>query len=292
MPTYAVTGASGHLGRLVVEDLLARGVPAADIVAIVRTPAKAADLAERGVDVRHGDYSRPDTLSAALAGVRRLLLVSGSEPGRRVAQHTAVIQAARAAGVERILYTSILRADTSTNPLAPDHNATEQILLRSGVPSTRLRNSWYIENYTAQLDQYLESGEIVDDADSGRISGALRVDYAAAAGAALTEDVAGDIVYELGGTAPFTLAELADTITEVTGTKVLYHDLSPAEFVVALQRAGLDPGVAVFLADIGESIAHGDLETTSDDLTRLLGRPSTPLAEAIRAARPVDKAKL
>ncbi|MFI6511043.1 NAD(P)H-binding protein [Streptosporangium sp. NPDC050855] len=158
MPAYAVTGATGHLGRLVIADLLARGVPAGDIVAVARTEAKAADLAGRGVEVRQADYSLPETLPAALAGVGRLLLISGDEPGRRPAQHAAVIEAARAGGVERIVYTGILRAATSANPLAPDHKATEETLAASGVPYTLLRNGWYTENYTDQLDGYLQRG--------------------------------------------------------------------------------------------------------------------------------------
>ena len=285
MPTYAVTGASGHLGRRVVEELLARGVPAQDVVAVVRTPAKAGDLADRGVQVRPGDYSDPQTLPAALAGVQRLLLVSASEPGNRVAQHTAVIDAAKDAGVERIAYTSILHADTSTNPLAPEHRATEEVLRASGVPFTVLRNSWYTENYTDQLGQYLERGEILGAAGNGRISAAPRPDYAVAAASALLADEPGNAVYELGGPA-FTLAELAAAVSEVTGRTVGYRDVSPQELVEALQQAGLDAATAGFVAAIDESIAAGTLETDSDDLARLLGRDPTPLREAIRAARP------
>jgi NAD(P)H dehydrogenase (quinone) len=284
MPVYAVTGAGGHLGRHVVENLLDQGVPAADVVAVARTTSKAAGLARRGVDVRQADYSQPGTLPAALAGVRRLLLVSGSEPGQRVAQHAAVIEAAKAAGVERIAYTSILRADTSTNPLAPEHKGTEEVLIASGVPFTLLRNSWYVDNYTAQLPQYLQRGEILGAWGPGRISAALRSDYAAAATAALTGDGHDNAIYELGGPS-FGLSELADTVTEVTGTKVAHRDLPSADFAAALRAAGLDAGTAGFLAALDESIARGDLETTSDDLARLLGRPVTPLAEAIRAAQ-------
>ena len=148
MPTYAVTGASGHLGRLVVQELLARGVPASDVVAIVRTRGKAADLADRGVQVRAADYSRPQTLGAALAGVQRLLLVSSSEQGQRVAHHTNVIQAAKEAGVSRVVYTSMLNADDTTNPLAGEHQDTERTLREADMPFTLLRNGWYTENYT------------------------------------------------------------------------------------------------------------------------------------------------
>ena len=283
MPTYAVTGATGHLGRLVVEELLARGVPASDVVAVVRTPARAADLAALGVQVREGDYSRPETLPAALRGVQRLLLVSSSEVGQRVTQHTAVIDAARDAGVERIAYTSLLKADDTTNPLAGEHLATEQALRASGVPSTALRNGWYTENYTAQLEQYLARGEVLGATGGGAISAAPRADYAAAAVAALTADDA-DAVYELGGPA-FTFDDLAAAISEVTGTPVTHRDVPVEQYAAALQGAGLDAGTAGFLAALDASIAHGDLQTSSDDLPRLLGRPVTPLTETLRAAR-------
>ncbi|MFL6075490.1 MAG: NAD(P)H-binding protein [Mycobacteriales bacterium] len=283
MPTYGVTGASGHLGRRVIENLLSRGVPAGEIVAVVRTPEKAADLAGRGVDVRLGDYSRPETLPAALAGVRRLLLVSGSEPGKRVPQHAAVVEAATAAGVERLLYTSILRADTSTNPLAGEHKASEEIIAAAGLPYTLLRNSWYTENYTQQLQQYLDTGQIVGAAGAGKVSAAPRADYAEAATAALVGDEGGDVTYELGGTA-FTFEELAAAVTEVTGTKVGYRDLPPAEYAAVLREAGLDAATAEFVAAIDSSIAAGDLETGSDDLTRLIGRPTGSLTEAVAAA--------
>jgi NAD(P)H dehydrogenase (quinone) len=283
MTTYAVTGATGHLGRLVVEELLSRGVPAADLVAVVRTPSKAADLAERGVQVREGDYSRPDTLPGALAGVQRLLLISGSEPGGRVAQHTAVIDAAQAAGVERIAYTSILNADDTSNPLAGEHQATEQALRASGIPVSLLRNGWYTENYTGQLGQYLERGELVGATAGGKISAAPRADLAAAAVTALLSDDDGDAVYELGGQ-PFTFDELAATISDVTGTKVAHRDLSVADLQAELEQHGLDAGTAGFVAGLDASIAAGDLETDSEDLARLLGRPATPLADVVRAA--------
>lgn len=284
MPTYAVTGATGHLGRLAIEDLLSRGVPATEIVAVARGAGRLADLAARGVEVREADYDRPETLPAALAGVRRLLLVSGSEPGRRVPQHTAVIEAARAAGVERIAYTSILRADTTGNPLAAEHLATERALGALGVPYTVLRNSWYTENYTGKLGEYLETGEIVGAAGSGRVSLATRADYAAAAVAALIGDQDPATVYELGGPG-VDFATLAATITEVTGTPVGYRDLPAERFAAVLTGVGLDEGTARFVAAIDESIARGELETSDKDLTTLLGRPSTALADAIRAAR-------
>jgi NAD(P)H dehydrogenase (quinone) len=287
MPTYAVTGASGHLGRLVVQELLARGVPASDVVAVVRTPSKAADLAERGVQVRKADYSRTQALADALAGVDRLLLVSSSEAGQRVAHHTNVIEAATTAGVSRIVYTSMLNADDTSNPLAGEHQDSERVLRAADVPFTVLRNGWYTENYTDQLGQYLQRGEIVGAAGGGRISAATRQDYAAAATAALLQDEEGNRTYELGGPA-FDLTELARVISEVTGASVAYRDLPVVEYSSWLQVAGLDEGSAQFVAALDASIARGDLETKSQDLARLLGRPATPLTDVVRVARSAD----
>ena len=281
--TYAVTGATGHLGRLVVTGLLDAGIEPESIVAVVRTPAKAADLAARGVEVRAADYSDAETLPAALAGVDTLLLISGSEVGLRVPQHTAVVEAAKAAGVGRIVYTSILRADTTEISLAPEHKATEAVLRESGVPFTFLRNGWYHENYTGQLGSHLERGVILGAAGDGRVAAAARADYAAAAVAALTGAGHENAVYELGGT-PFTLTELAATITEVTGTEVAYRDVSADELVTALTGSGLDEGTAAFVASLDTATARGDLDTTSTDLQTLIGRPSTPLADAVRTA--------
>ncbi|GAB3615743.1 SDR family oxidoreductase [Okibacterium endophyticum] len=282
--TYAVTGASGRLGHRAVEELIARGVEPRNVIAVVRTPGKAEDLAARGVQVREGDYSRPETLAPALAGADRVLLVSGSEVGKRAAQHRAVIDAAKAAGVERIVYTSILKADTSDNPLAPEHAATERELRAAGLPHTILRNSWYLENYTDQMGQYVQRGEILGATNGAKISAASRDDYAIAAAAALLEDVDGDRVYELGG-GPFTFEELAAAVTSVTGTTVTSRDLPHADYAAALVDAGMDETTAGFVAALDASIARGELETDSDDLARLLGRSPTPLVEVVRARR-------
>jgi NAD(P)H dehydrogenase (quinone) len=283
MPTYAVTGASGHLGRLAVQDLLASGVRGSDVVAVVRTRAKAADLAELGVQVREADYSRPETLGAALAGVERLLLVSSSVTGQRVAHHSNVIEAAKAAGTSRVAYTSMLNANSSTSPLAAEHRDTERALRESEVPFTVLRNSYYTEGYTDQLGQHLEAGEIVGAAGTGRISAAPRRDYAAAAARALLADEGGNRTYELGGPA-FDLPKFARVVTEVTGTKVSYRDLPAEEYASWLQGAGLDEATAQFVAALDASVARGDLETASHDLPQLLKRPATPLSEVVAGA--------
>lgn len=233
------------------------------------------------MQVREADYSRPETLGAALAGVERLLLVSSSEPGQRVAHHTNVIRAAKTAGTSRVVYTSMLNAGDSTSPLAGEHRDSERVLVEAGVPFTVLRNGYYTEGYTGQIGEYLEAGEIVGAAGNGRISAAPRQDYAAAA--ALLEDEGGSRTYELGGPA-FDLPGLARVITEVTGAKVTYSDLPAGEYVSWLQRAGLDGATAHFVAALDASIARGDLETSSQDLAQLLGRPATPIAEVVGAA--------
>ncbi|WP_380173835.1 NmrA family NAD(P)-binding protein [Kineococcus sp. DHX-1] len=283
MTTYAVTAATGQLGRLAVEALLQRGVTPSDVVAVVRTPAKAEDLAARGVVVRAGDYSDRASLDTALAGVDRLLLVSGSEVGQRVAQHTNVVEAAGAAGVQRLVYTSLLRADTSASPLAPEHKATEEVIRASGLPHVLLRNSWYYENYTASLGQYLATGEVLGATHDGRISAASRADYAAAAAAALLADDEGKGTYELAGET-FTFADLAATVTEVTGTTVVARDVSGEEYQRTLEGHGLDAGTAGFVAALDASIANGDLQTDSTDLADLVGRPASSLRDAVAAA--------
>lgn len=285
MTTYAVTGATGHLGPLAIDQLLARGVAPGDVVAIARTPARAADLAARGVNVRQGDYSRPETLPAALAGVDRLLLVSGSDVGRRVPQHTAVIEAARAAGVQRILYTSIPRADASPfADLAAEHAATEAVLRASGVAYTILRNSSYHENYTGQLDQYVATGVILGATDDAPISGASRADLAEAAAVVLLTDGHENATYELGGPT-FTLTDLAAAITEVTGTTVVHRNLDPAELLEAYRGFGLEEAFATYLVGLDRGTAAGGWHVTTGDLERLLGRPPASIADSVRAAR-------
>jgi NAD(P)H dehydrogenase (quinone) len=287
MPVSAVTGASGHLGRFAIEQLLARAVPPSDVVAVVRNRGKATSLASRGVQVRQADYSRPQTLGAALVGVNQLLLVSSSEFGQLAAQYSNVIMAARTAGVSRIAYTSMLNADDSTSPLAGGHRDTERVLREAGVPYTLLRNGYYTEVYTAvytdPLGRYLQDGEILGAAGHGKIAAATRPDYAAAAAAALLLDEKENRIYELGSPA-FGLPQLARAISEITGRKVTYHDLPAGEYAWALQRTGLDEATARFVVALDVSIARGDLETSSQDLARMLGRSATPLTEVARAA--------
>jgi NAD(P)H dehydrogenase (quinone) len=278
-----VTAATGSLGRLVVEDLLQRGVPADQIVAAVRNPDKATDLADRGVQVREADYSRPETLAPAFAGTDRLLLVSGSEVGQRLAQHTNVVRAALDAEVELIAYTSILRADTNSTKLAEEHRTTEAMIRESGLPFVFLRNGWYIENTTDNLATAFQFGTIAGSAGDGRISGATRADFAAAAAVVLTSAGHDGNVYELGGT-PYTMTELAAEVTTQSGKPVTYQDLPADAYTQVLLGAGLPAPFADLLVDSDLGIAGGELFTTSTDLERLIGRPSTPLADAVAAA--------
>jgi NAD(P)H dehydrogenase (quinone) len=280
--SIVVTGATGHLGRLAVEALLARGMPADQIVATGRRIEALADLHDRGVTVRRADYDAPESLRAAFAGADKLLLVSGSEIGQRVPQHRNAITAAKEAGVRLIAYTSVARADSSSLGIAGEHKATEQLLAESGIPHVVLRNGWYTENYTGQLGTYLANG-IVGSAGEGRISAATRADYAEAAAAVVLEDGHAGAVYELGGAA-FTMSELAATVSAVTGTDVAYTDVPVERFAAILEGAGLPAPVAGMFADIDRSVAAGDLFVEGSDLEKLIGRAPTPLADAVAAA--------
>jgi NAD(P)H dehydrogenase (quinone) len=279
-----VTGASGHLGHLVVEALLGRGVPASDLVAMARTPESVADLAERGVEVRRADYDDRASLDAAFAGVDRLLLVSGSAVGQRITQHANVIDAAKAAGVGFVAYTSITRADTSDLALAAEHQATEELLAASGVPHALLRNSWYLENYTGQVGTALEHGVVLGAAGEGRVSAATRADYADAAAVVLAGEGHEGAVYELGADRAFTLGEYAATLSRAAAREITYRDLSAEDYTAALVAAGLPEGYAAVLADSDRGLSQGALFTDSGDLSRLIGRPTTDVESALRAA--------
>lgn len=281
---YVITGATGQLGRLVIEKLLAT-VPAGQVIAAVRSPEKAADLAALGVQVRHADYSQASTLDSAFKGAEKILLISSSEIGQRAAQHQAVIDAAKRANVKLLAYTSVLHADTSLLGLAEEHRQTEAALQRSGVPFVLLRNGWYTENYTAGVPAALEHGAVFGSAAEGRISSAARVDYADAAVAVLTstEDQAGR-VYELAGDDAYTLSVFAAEISKQTGKTVPYTDLPQADFKAALMQAGLPDFVAELLSDSDAAAAKGALFDDSRQLSALIGRPTTPLAITVAQA--------
>ncbi|MEV6842108.1 SDR family oxidoreductase [Actinoplanes sp. NPDC051411] len=275
--SIVVTGATGQLGRLVVESLLAKGVPAADIVGVGRDIDKIADL---GITTRKAAYEDVEALKAAFAGADAVLLISGSEVGKRVDQHRNAIQAAKEVGVGRIIYTSISNAGTSAMKLAAEHQETERLLAESGVPHTLLRNSWYIENYP--IAQAVEHG-LFGAAGDGRISASPRLDYAEAAAAALIGEGHAGKVYELGGEA-FTMPELAAEIARQSGREVTYTDLGEEKYTEFLVGVGLDASYAAVLADSDSAASRGDLFVPKTDLEGLIGRPATPLAESVAAA--------
>ncbi|AFE10071.1 NADPH:quinone oxidoreductase 2 [Corallococcus coralloides DSM 2259] len=275
-----VTGATGRLGRFVIEGLL-KQVPANQVAVVVRNPDKAAEWAARGVHVRKADYSRPETWDGVFSLGDTVLLISSSEVGQRRKQHQTVVDAAKKAGVGLLAYTSILHADTSRMVLAPEHLFTEEAIRASGLPFVFLRHSWYLENYTESAKRTLEQGVLRGCAKDGRVAPATRQDYADAAVAVLTGTGHEHQVYELAGDTGFTLAEYAAELSRQSGRTVTYQDLPPADFAAALQQAGLPKGYADVLANSDEGIARGDLNDTSRTLSRLVGRPTTTLAEEL-----------
>jgi len=279
--TIGITGATGQLGRLVVQRLQAKA-PSADIVALVRTPARAAGL---GVSVRTADYDKPDTLDPALAGIDTLLMISTSELGqRRAAQHHNVIEAAKRTRVQRIVYTSLLHADTSPLNLAPEHRGTEAKLRALRIPFTILRNGWYTENYTASIPAALAGGTLLGSAGDGRISSAGRVDYAEAAVAVLTGDGHDGKTYELAGDEAFSLSDLAAEISWQTGRTIPYKNLPEAEYAAALIGLGLPEPIAQAYAGYDVGASQGALFDDGRRLSALIGRPTTPLAAAVAGA--------
>ncbi|MDR3515054.1 MAG: SDR family oxidoreductase [Azospirillaceae bacterium] len=278
--TIAVTGATGQLGRLVIAALKTR-VPAADIVALVRTPAKAADL---GVAARAADYGEPEALAAALAGVDTLLLISSSEIGQRVAQHQNVITAAKQAGVTRVAYTSLLHADRSPLSLAVEHRQTEAALTASGLPFTLLRNGWYTENYTLSIAGTLAGGAVIGSAGAGKISSAARADYAEAAAVALTGTGHDGKTYELAGDDAYTLSDLAAEISRQSGKPISYKDLPEADYAAALAGFGLPEGFARAVASWDVGASHNALFHAGRELSTLIGRPTTPMPVTVAAA--------
>jgi NAD(P)H dehydrogenase (quinone) len=281
--SIVVTAASGQLGRLTVETLLARGVPASDIVATSRDITRLEDFADRGVVVRRADFAEPDSLTGAFEGADELLLISTTTVDERVAHHRRALDAAVVAGASLVAYTSMLRADTSTAALSVTHRATEEYL-QERVPSVVLRNGWYLENYTAQLPQVLRGGAVVGAAGQGRISAATRADYAEAAAVVLTTGGHVGKVYELGGDEAFTLSELAAAISAATGKQIEYTDLPADGFARALAEADVPAELAHVLVDADLAMGRGELFTDSGDLSRLIGRPTTSLADAITDA--------
>ena len=281
----AVTGASGHLGRLVIKALLER-TAASEIVALVRNPDAVSDLAAAGVTVRKADYDQPESYSAALKGVDKLLLISGNAVGQRVPQHTVVIEAAKANDVKFIAYTSLLKADKSPMILASEHVATEALLKKSGIPHALLRNGWYNENYTENLAPVLATGAVIGSSADGRVSSASRADYAQAAAVVLTAPIEAQAgkIHELAGDEAYDMNAYADKVAKASGKQIAYVDMSKEDYVNALTGAGIPEGFAQVLGDSSENVKGGWLEDSSGALAALIGRPTTPIAKSIEAA--------
>jgi len=277
----AITGATGQLGQHVINNLL-KTVPASEIVAIVRNPAKADALSQKGITVRQADYTDQAAFTTALSGVEKLLLISSSEVGQRATQHQNVINAAKAAGVKFIAYTSLLHADKSPLGLRDEHIATEKALAESGIPYALLRNGWYTENALASAPPALEHGVFIGAAGDGKIAAATREDYAAAAAKVIAEEGHAGNVYELAGDTAWTLSELAAELSKQSGKPVTYQNLSQADFAAALKSVGLPAGLADMLADSDVGASKGGLFDDSRTLSKLIGRPTTPLAESIK----------
>ncbi|MEG2030528.1 MAG: SDR family oxidoreductase [Janthinobacterium sp.] len=277
-----ITGATGKLGQHVIASLL-KSVPASSIIAAVRNPAKAQDLAAKGVQVRQADYNDGASLDAAFKGATKILLISSSEVGQRAQQHQNVVDAAKRAGVSLLAYTSVLRADTSPLGLAAEHVITEAAIRASGLPYSFLRNGWYLENHTEHLAPVLEHGVVLGAAQDGRFSSAARLDYAAAAAAVLVADQP-QAIYELAGDHGFTLAEYAAEVARQSGKAIVYKDMPQADFKAALVSVGVPEGFADLLADSDAGAAKGGLEDNGRQLSALIGRPTTSLVEAVKAA--------
>lgn len=277
-----ITGATGNLGQLVIANLL-KTVPAGNIIAAVRNPAKAADLAAKGLQVRQADYNDGASLDAAFKGATKILLISSSEVGQRATQHQNVIDAAKRAGASLLAYTSLLRADTTPLGLAAEHVTTEAAIRASGLPHSILRNGWYLENHVEHLAPVLEHGVVLGAAQQGRFSSAARDDYAAAAAVVLTAEQP-QAVYELAGDSGFTLAEYAAEVARQSGKAIVYKDLPQADFKAALVSVGVPEGFADLLSDSDAGAAKGVLEDNGKQLSALIKRPTRTLAEAVKAA--------
>lgn len=273
-----ITGATGQLGRIVVEKLKEK-IPVCNIVALVRNTQKAVEF---GIEVREFDYSRPESLMNSLNGIDKLLLISSNEIGQRARQHENVIEAAKKAGVKWIVYTSLLHADTSSLNLANEHLATEKVLKASGIAFTILRNGWYTENYTGSVKNAIAGGAFIGSAGNGKVSSATRADFADAAVTVLTKDLYQGNTFELAGDEAYTLADLAAEISRQTGKNIPYKDLPEAEYASILKSFGIPEGFANAIASWDTGAAKNDLFDNGHQLSKLIGRPTTPLAQVVK----------
>lgn len=281
--TIAITGATGQLGQLVIQELLKRTAPT-NIVAIVRDASRANDIAAQGIEVRQANYNDIESINHALVGIERLLLISSSEVGQRLQQHSNVIAAARKTDVKHVIYTSLLHADRSTLGLAQEHLDTERTLQRSGLFYTILRNGWYTENYTGSLKAAVDQAMIIGAAGNGKISSAARQDYAEAAAVVLTTPAHENKIYELAGDQGYTLTELAKEVSQQTGKNIVYLNLTEHDYREKLLNLGIDPALANIITDSDARAAQGALFDDQGDLHRLLNRNTTPLSDVVAKA--------
>lgn len=272
-----VTGASGQLGRIAISKLNDK-VGAENVIGLVRSPQKVSDL---GIEVREFDYNKPELLATALQGIDKLFLISGSEMGNRVKQHANVIEAAKSAGVGLIVYTSLLKTDSSTMGLADEHSETEKLLKASGIPYVILRNGWYIENYTVSIPDIIKQGALYGCSGDGKISAATREDYAEAAATVLTTQGHENKIYELAGDEAFTLAQFAAELSSRTGNKIAYVNIPENDYAQALVQAGLPEALALMLADSQTATQNGDLFDNQHQMSKLIGRSTTPMAKVV-----------
>jgi len=275
-----ITGATGQLGRLVINGLKEKTAKE-NIVALVRNVNKATDLE---VEAREFDYTKPESLAAALKDIDKLLLISSNEIGQRAVQHIRVIKAAKSAGVKEIIYTSLLHADNSTLNLAQEHLDTEAALKESGISYTILRNGWYTENYTGSIGGALAGGAFIGSAGDGKISSATRADFAAAAVSVLTNEGHINKTYELAGDSAYTLTDFAKEISAQTGKNIPFKNLPELEYANILKTFGVPEGFAHAIASWDVSVSKGDLFDDGKTLSKLIGRGTTPLSEAVKAA--------
>ena len=279
--SIVITAATGQVGTLVVQNLLARGVPAGDIVATGRSIGSLDALRTQGVRTAVLDYNNPS--DGVITEGDTVLLISGTEVGQRIAQHGNVVAAAKAAGAARLVYTSVVAADSTSLLVAPEHAATEEIIKGSGLTYTFLRNGWYHDNYQPAFEQARQTGVVVSSAGNGRVSSAARADYAEAAAVVLIGDGHDNAVYELGGDTAWTMSDLTDTFADVLGQPVSLREVSTDEHVSVLREAGFDDGTIGFITMLDRNTADDTLLVTSGDLSRLIGRPTTPIADAVRS---------
>ena len=281
MSTILVTGANGHLGRLVIDTLLDKG---ATVIAASRDPSKLADLTARGVETRHADFDDRASLEAAFAGVDRVLIISTDSlgSGQRLQQHLAAVAAAQAAGVGHIVYTSMPNPEGSAVTFAGDHLGTENAVKATGIPYTILRNAWYQENLFMSLPSALASGQWYSANGDGKIGHVARADCARAAAAVLFDPPVNQTL-TLTGPQTFTTAEVADLVSEVTGKPIQVIGVSDEQLAGGLKHAGLPDALIPMLVSFDTNTRQGGFDIVTDAVEKLTGRAPVTLRGFLEA---------